>query len=68
MAAFGAAAPDERPARAVAHAATETVLALTAAIAWLIGTLHSEVVPSWGSRGISVGSRNGDILGSRRRK
>ena len=68
MTAFGTATLDERPARTVAHAATEAVLAFAAAIVWLIRTLHSEVVPSWGSRGISVGSRNGDILGPRRPK
>jgi len=63
VAAFGAATLDKRPARTVAHAATKAVFALAAAIVWLIRTLHSEVVPSWGGSGASVGSRNGYILG-----
>ena len=65
MAAFGAATFDQRPARTVAHAAAKAVLAFSAAIVWLIRTLHSEVVPGWGSRDASMESRNGDILGIR---
>ncbi len=63
VAALGAATFDECPAGAIAHASTEAVFPLAAAIVRLIRTLHSEVVPSWGSRGASVESRNGDILG-----
>ena len=65
MAAFGTATLDQRPARTVTHAATEAVLAFAAAVVWLIRTLHSEVVPSWGSRDAPVESRNGYILGIR---
>ena len=54
MAALGAPALDECPARAITHAATEPVFPLTSAIIWLIGTLHGEVIPSRGSRGASV--------------
>ena len=43
MAALGAAALDKRTTLSGAHAAAEAVLALTAAIIGLIGTLHGEV-------------------------
>jgi hypothetical protein len=43
VAALGAAALDKRTTFSGAHAAAEAVLALTAAIIGLIGTLHGEV-------------------------
>ena len=58
--ALGTTAPDERPSRTCAHARTETVLALAAAVVWLIGTLHYEVIPGWGeSRYIRTATERG---------
>ena len=51
MASLGTATLDEGATRAVAHTATETVLALPSAIVGLICALHDEVVPGSKGRG-----------------